>query len=299
MASNIARAGVELTVFDTRAGAVDELVGLGARRAGSVAEVAASVDVLCTCVLYDHQVREIFLADDGILANAKPGLVATIHSTVPPATIEDIVAAANGRVKIVDAPVSGASTGSKAGTLTLMVGASDEALALAAPVFELVAEHVIHVGAPGMGQIAKLGNNIMALGNQLIAMEAVRFADAFGLDRERLFEVAAVSTGASWAAENYAHFDRYGVEHTLAGTPELPHRLGKDLRYVVAVAQERWTYLPLTALGSQLLPEMYRARWAANAEAANAEAANAEAANAEAANAEAASEADSGDRSEL
>jgi 3-hydroxyisobutyrate dehydrogenase-like beta-hydroxyacid dehydrogenase len=274
MAANIARAGLDVTVFDTRPSAIDELVGLGARRAGSVAEIAGSVDVLCTCVLYDHQVRAIFLGDDGILENAKPGLVATIHSTVPPATLEDIVTAADGRVEIVDAPVSGASTGSKAGTLTLIVGASDTALALVAPVFELVAGHVIHVGAPGMGQIAKLGNNIMALGNQLIAMEAVRFADAFGLNRERLFEVAVVSTGASWAAQNYAHFDRYGVEHTLAGTPELPHRLGKDLRYAVAVAQDRWTYLPLTALGSQLLPEMYRARWAANEGAANEGASN-------------------------
>lgn len=265
MAANIARAGVVLTVFDVRRGAVDDLVRIGARAAGSVAEIAADVDLLCTCVLYDHQVREIFLGADGILAHAAPGLVATIHSTVPPATIEEIVAGA-GDTRIVDAPVSGASTGSQAGTLTMIVGADPDALDVARPVFELVAEHVIHVGAPGLGQVAKLGNNIMALGNQLLAMEAVRFAGAFGLGADQLFEVAGVSTGASWAVANYAHFDRYGVEHTLAGTPELPHRLGKDLRYAVTVAQEHWTYLPLTALASQLLPAMYEDRWATNSE---------------------------------
>jgi 3-hydroxyisobutyrate dehydrogenase len=263
MAANILRGGPELTVFDVRPAAVDDLVAQGARTAASVAEIASSVDVLCTCVLYDHQVREIFLGDGGILAHAAPGLTVAIHSTVPPATIAEIVAAA-GDTRIVDAPVSGASTGSEAGTLTMIVGAEPDALAAVRPVFELVAAHIIHVGAPGMGQVAKLGNNIMALGNQVLAMEAVRFAEAFGLDPDRLFEVAEVSTGASWAAANYAHFDRYGVEHTLAGTPELPHRLGKDLRYAVAVAQERRTYLPLTALAGQLLPDMYRARWAAN-----------------------------------
>lgn len=267
MAANVLRAGFDLTVFDVRADAVEALVAQGARAGGSVAEIASSVEVLCTCVLYDHQVREIFLgADgtDGILAHAAPGLITTIHSTVPPATIEEIDTAAAGRVAIIDAPVSGASSGSRAGTLTMMVGAHPDALDAARPVFEAVAEHVIHVGTPGMGQVAKLGNNIMALGNQLLAMEAVRFVEAFGLSAPRLFEVAEVSTGGSWAATNYAHFDRYGVEHTLAGTPELPHRLGKDLRHAVAVAQERWTYLPLTALASQLLPAMYADRWAAN-----------------------------------
>jgi 3-hydroxyisobutyrate dehydrogenase len=267
MAVNITKAGFDLVVFDRRAEAMDELVATGAQRAASVGEIAAEVDVLCTCVLYDHQVREIFLGDDGILARARPGLVAAVHSTVPPQTIELIVEAARpAGVEIIDAPVSGASIAAEAGALTLIVGASDAALAAAAPVFDAVAEYVIQVGGPGTGQIAKLGNNIMALGNQLLAMEAVAFAEAFGLERGRLFEVAAVSTGASWAAANYAHFDRYGVEHTLAGTDELPHRLGKDLRYAISIAQERRTYLPLTALGSALLPGMFTERWRRNAE---------------------------------
>jgi 3-hydroxyisobutyrate dehydrogenase-like beta-hydroxyacid dehydrogenase len=267
MAVNIAKAGFDLVVHDRRPQAVDDLVAAGARRAASVAEIAAQVDVLCTCVLYDHQVREIFLGEDGILAHARPGLVAAVHSTVPPQTIEAIDEGATAAgVLLVDAPVSGASIAAEAGALTLIVGASDAALAGAAPVFEVVAEHVIRVGGPGMGQIAKLGNNIMALGNQLLAMEAVAFAEAFGLDRHRLFEVAAASTGASWAAANYAHFDRYGVEHTLAGTDELPHRLGKDLRYAVAIAQERRTSLPLTGLGSALLPGMFVERWRRNHE---------------------------------
>ena len=94
MARNIARAGFDLTVFDLREEALASLEAVGARRAGSVAALAASVDVVGTCVLYDAQVREIFLADDGIIANARPGLVALIHSTVYPSTVVEIANAA-------------------------------------------------------------------------------------------------------------------------------------------------------------------------------------------------------------
>lgn len=268
MAINIAKAGFELTVFDLRESAMVELAGHGARPAASVAELASQVDVLCTCVLYDHQVRDIFLGDDGILANARPGCVALVHSTIFPNTVEELARLGEGRgIEVVDAPISGASTRSREGTLSMMVGGSEEALKTARPVLQTVAAHIFPVGVPGHAQIAKLGNNIMALCNQVVAMEAVRFAEAFGLDRERLFEIARVSSGASWAVDTYEHFDRYGIEHTLAGSDELPHELGKDLRTVVSIAQEDKTYLPLVALCSHLLPIMFAQRWAALASA--------------------------------
>jgi 3-hydroxyisobutyrate dehydrogenase len=262
MALNLAKAGVDLTVFDLRSEAVERLRLAGAKAAGSVGEVAADVDVLSTCVLYDHQVREIFLGSEGILANAKEGLVALIHSTILPDTVAEISRQAKDRgIAILDAPVSGSSIASRAGTLTVMVGGDAEALVAAGPLLSIVGENIIHVGSPGMGQVAKLANNIMSLGNQTVAMEAVRFAEAFGLDRRMLFDVVKVSTGASWAATNYEHFDRFGTEHTLAGTPELSHRLGLDLRYAVSLAQDRSTYLPVVSLCSQVMPGMFDDRW--------------------------------------
>jgi 3-hydroxyisobutyrate dehydrogenase len=266
MATNIARAGFDLTVFDRREEAMLALMEHGAKRIESVAQMAATVDVLCSCVLYDHQINEIFSGDDGIIANARPGLVCTIHSTVLPETVVEVaVQAQKAGIHVIDAPVSGASIASKAGTLTVMVGGSEDAISVASPVLAAVGRNIIRVGDAGMGQVAKLANNIMSMGNQVVAMEAVRFAESFGLEKDRLFEVAEVSTGASWAASNYSHFDRYGVEHTLAGTDELPHRLGKDLRYAVTVAQDRWTYLPVVAVCSQVLPAMFAERWQRNA----------------------------------
>jgi 3-hydroxyisobutyrate dehydrogenase-like beta-hydroxyacid dehydrogenase len=265
MARNLARAGVDLAVYDRRDEAVDELVALGARRADSVGALAAQVDVLLTCVLYDSQVKEIFDGPDGIIENGLPGLIVTVHSTISPDTVQEVSERARTvGIRVLDAPVSGASIASEKGTLTIMVGGDESALEDVRPILSIIGEHIIHVGAPGMGQTAKLANNIMALGNQLVAMEAIRFGEAFGLEREALLRVAEVSTGASWMSSNYAHFDRFGVEHTLAGTPELPHRLGKDLRYAVGVAQDRWTYLPITSLCSQLLPAMFAERWKRN-----------------------------------
>jgi 3-hydroxyisobutyrate dehydrogenase len=262
MATNIAKAGFDLLVYDLRDEALTLLESFGARRAESIAEVAASVDILCTCVLYDHQVRDIFLGDDGILANSGPGLIATVHSTVPPQVVIDLAAAAadNG-VQLLDAPVTGASAESAAGTLNLILGGDQSAIDRAAPVFEVVSSRMSRVGDPGMGQVVKLGNNIMSITNSLVVMEAVRFVETFGVDKSALFEVAQAGSGASYAVGNYPNMDRFGAEHTLAGSPELPFKLAKDLRYALEVAQERWTYLPIVGLASQLLPGMFTERW--------------------------------------
>lgn len=263
MAVNLAKAGIDLTVFDLRDEAMSTAERHGARRAASVGDVANSVDLVCTCVLYDHQVREIFLGEEGIIATAKPGLVAIVHSTVYPELVLEIAEAADRRgVVFIDAPVCGGRDRSRTGELTVMAGASKEAFAAAEPVFNIVGSNVFHVGDVGAGQVVKLGNNIMGLVNALVAMEAVRFVNAYGVDTADLFKVAMVSSGASRAVQNYSLHDRYRDEHTLAGTPELPYRMAKDLRYAIAAAQERSTNLPIVALCSQLSPGMYQERWA-------------------------------------
>jgi 3-hydroxyisobutyrate dehydrogenase len=265
MATNLAKAGKEPVVYDLRPDSVRELESHGAVGATSLAELVRDCDVICTCVLYDHQAEEIFLGPNGIVTLGRAGQVASIHSTILPATVVKIAeAAAKKGIGIVDAPVSGGSVRSKSGELTLMIGGEDWAVERICPFFKIMGKELIRVGAAGAGQVVKLGNNIMALCNQVVHMEAIRFVRAHGVTQEALDRVASVSTGASWAASNYEHFDRYGVEHTLAGTPELPHRLGKDLRYAIAVAQEKWTYMPTVALCSQLLPGLFEERWADN-----------------------------------
>lgn len=262
IAASIARAGFDLTVFDLREEAMAAAESYGARRASSVAELARSVDILGTCVLYDSQAKDIFLGEGGIIASANPGLVAIMHSTIFPETVTDIARAAQERdVLVVDAPVSGGRDRSRAGELTVMVGASEDAFAKAAPVLDAVGKDVFRVGDVGAGQVVKLGNNIMGLVNALVAMETVKFVNSYGVTSEDLFKVASVSSGASRAIESWSLHDRYKDEHTGAGTPEHPHRMAKDLRYAVTAAQERLTNLPIVALCAQLSPGMYAERW--------------------------------------
>ncbi|MBV7485548.1 NAD(P)-dependent oxidoreductase [Bordetella sp. BOR01] len=268
MATSIAKAGRHPMVYDLRKEAVRTQVSHGAVAATSLAELIQECDIIGTCLLHDHQVKEAFLGENGIVALGRPGQIAMIHSTVLPQTVLAIAAAAKEKgIGIVDAPVSGGGARSREsaleGTLTLMVGAEDWAWEKARPILEIVGANVIRVGAPGAGQVVKLGNNIMALCNQVLHMEAIRFVQAYGVTREALDTVARVSSGDSWAVANYEFFDKFGVDHTMAG-PELSHVLGKDIRYAVAVAQEQATYLPAVALCSQLLPGMFEERWANN-----------------------------------
>jgi 3-hydroxyisobutyrate dehydrogenase len=269
MAMSLAKAGMTPKVHDLRVEAMDGIALHGGVPA-SLIDLIDQCDVIGTCLLYDEQVQQLFLGPDGIVTRGRAGQVAMIHSTVLPATVRRIAEAAAAKgMGLIDAPVSGGGErlreGALEGTLTLMVGCEDWAFTEAEPVLRVMGSEVIRVGGPGAGQVVKLGNNIMALCNQVLHMEAIRFVEAFGVNREALARVAGVSSGASWAVSNYDHFDRYAVEHTLAGSPELPHRLGKDLRYVIEVAQAQWTYLPTVALCAQLLPELFEKRWAENA----------------------------------
>ena len=198
MALNLARSGMALSVFDVRPEALVECIAEGARAAATAADLIATVDVLCTCLSDEHQVRDLLLGPSGILPHARKGLVVVIHSTVTPRTIHDIASEAKTYdVKIVDAPVSGASTRSRKGKLTIMVGADDAAFSASKRVLEVVGSPLVRVGGPGDGQVAKLANNIMAVCNQVVMLEAVKFAEAMGMDRELLLQVAAASTGAS------------------------------------------------------------------------------------------------------
>lgn len=287
IAARIARAGFDLGVFDLRDDAIPPLEARGGTRAGSAAELAASVDLLCTCLATDEDVNALFLGSAGILEAARPGLVCTVHSTVLPQTVIDLAEQARMHdVEIIDAPVSRSDFASDARpgvdveddapplpgafpALTVMVGGSETAVARAMPVFEAVGDHVFVLGDVGMAQVAKIANNIMGISNSVIAMEAVRYADAFGLDKEKLFEVVSVSAGMSWSVLNYDLYDRLPDEQASLGKTKAPMSTGvKDLQHALASAEERSTFLPVVALCSQLFPTMLADRWRRNAQAA-------------------------------
>ncbi|MDU8942238.1 3-hydroxyisobutyrate dehydrogenase [Ovoidimarina sediminis] len=196
MAANLAAAGHEVTGFDPVAPYPD-----GVTPAKSGKDAARGRDVVIT-MLPDGPILRAVAAD--IMGVMTKGAVLLDCSTVDVDSARAVAADAEAMgLRPLDAPVSGGVGGASAGTLTFMVGGSDDAFKTAAPLFEVMGQKAVHCGAYGDGQAAKICNN-MILGVTMIATcEAFALADKLGLDRQAMFDVVSTSSGYSWSMNAY------------------------------------------------------------------------------------------------
>ncbi len=204
MAANLLKAGHQLKVFDVVPASVQHAAGLGATAASGPADAVAGAEAVVTMLPAGAHVREVYLGPGGILAAAAPGTLFMDCSTIDVATARDVAAEAEkAGMAMIDAPVSGGVGGAEAGTLTFMVGGSAEAFAWAEPFLQAMGKTVVHAGGAGNGQAAKICNN-MVLGISMIAVcEAFVLADALGLDRQKLFDIASKASGQCWSLTSY------------------------------------------------------------------------------------------------
>jgi 3-hydroxyisobutyrate dehydrogenase-like beta-hydroxyacid dehydrogenase len=172
--------GIELAVYDVAPDPVAELETAGAAVAGSVAELARDIDVLCVMVRDDDQVREVL---GEILGAARDGLTVVVHSTVAPPTPAELEDQAGRHgLQLVDAPVSGGPMGAAEGTLAIMVGGTEAAYAAALPALSAMGSRVLHAGPIGAGTKMKLARNLIHFVAFTAVTEAQRLAEAAGLD---------------------------------------------------------------------------------------------------------------------
>jgi 3-hydroxyisobutyrate dehydrogenase len=204
MAANLVKAGHQVTGFDVVAPLRDRLAGLGAASVKTVAEAARGAEVVVTMLPAGSHVREVCVAPGGVFETAAAGALLIDSSTIDVATAREMAArAADGGLAMVDAPVSGGVGGATAGTLTFMVGGTDEAFARARPILEAMGKNIVHAGGAGNGQAAKICNN-MILGVSMIAVsEAFLLAEKLGLDARRLFDIVSNSSGQCWSMTGY------------------------------------------------------------------------------------------------
>ena len=205
MATNVLKAGHQLTVFDARAEATAPLEKLGARRARDLAAVAAAVEVMLTSLPDDAIVEEVLFGSagtPGLIAGGRAGHVVFDLSTVNPDTTRRLaVRAAEHGVRLIDAPVSGSVGGAVAGTLAVMIGASASDVAPYESVLRAIGKNLFFLGETGRGNILKLLNNYVALTNQAALCEAMALADRLGVDRQTVGEVLSRASGASFILE--------------------------------------------------------------------------------------------------
>ena len=239
-------------VYDIRAEAMTPLAEAGASLADSVADVAAA-DIISVTVLDDAQVREVV---GELAANAKPGTVIAIHSTISDTTAVELAGELKQRgIHVVDAPVSGGGGAAEKGELATMVGAEREVYERIKPAFKKWASMVIHAGEPGAGTRMKLARNMLTFTSYAAACEAMKLAEAAGLDLQALGRVVRHTdalTGGPGAIMVRDDMKDLQPDHFLY-QPFLHTRgLGeKDLSLALALGEAASVDLPLARLAFQ------------------------------------------------
>lgn len=257
MATRLASWPGGLTVFDVRTGAMVPLVDAGATAASSIAAVAEA-DVISVTVLDDAQVRDVILGEDGLARNAKPGTVIAIHSTIRDGTAVELAAELEGDgIHVVDAPVSGGAGAASSGQLATMVGAGREVYERVKPIFKQWASLVIHAGGPGSGTRMKLARNMLTFTSYAAAGEAMKLADAAGLDLQVLGRVVRHTDaltggpGAVMIRDNLADLE---PGHWLYDVFVHTRGLGeKDLSLALGLGDSLGVELPLAELAASVL----------------------------------------------
>jgi len=204
MAQNLMKAGHGVIGFDIEKSAGERFGSAGGVAATAIDVACAGAEVVITMLPSGRDVREAYLAQGGVLASAPDGTLLIDCSTIDVESARAVAAAAavNG-LAMVDAPVSGGVAGAQAGTLTFMVGGSEQAFERARPVLAHMGKTIVHAGSSGTGQAAKICNN-MILGVSMIAVsEAFLLAEKLGLDAQGLFEIVSQSSGQCWSLTNY------------------------------------------------------------------------------------------------
>ena len=256
MLANLVKKGFEVVAYDVVPAALDAAARLGAARAGSIREAAADSDLVITMLPSSANVEAVYLSADGIIEGAEPGRLCVDMSTIDPGTSQRVAAQLNERrIRFLDAPVSGGVGGAAAGTLAIMVGGDARDLEEARPALAAMGGNIIHVGAVGAGEVAKLCNNLIS-GSALIAVaEAFRIGEAFGVDPQILTNVIAKSSGGTWVMEHMHPVP--GIVDSAASSRQyapgfMTDLMAKDLALAVNAAREKRVPVAVAAAAQQL-----------------------------------------------
>ncbi|MDD2050387.1 3-hydroxyisobutyrate dehydrogenase [Pseudomonas putida] len=260
MARNLIKAGHQLSLFDLNKTVLAELAELGGQISTSPRDAAQNSDMVITMLPAAAHVRGVYLNEDGVLAGVRAGTPVVDCSTIDPQTAREVsAAAAKQGVDLADAPVSGGTGGAAAGTLTFMVGASDELFATLQPVLAQMGRNIVHCGAVGTGQIAKICNNLL-LGISMIGVsEAMALGNALGIDTKVLAGVINSSTGRCWSSDTYNPWP--GIIETAPASRGYTGGFGaelmlKDLGLATEAARQAHQPVILGAVAQQLYQAM-------------------------------------------
>ena len=254
MAVNLARAGHTVRAFDLSAEALDRAAQHGCTAVASAAEAVQGADALVTMLPAGRHVAEVYRRS--VLPGARPETILIDCSTIDIATARAVEseAAAQG-LTMVDAPVSGGIAAAAAGTLTFMVGGSEQGFHRARPWLEAMGKAVIHAGGAGAGQAAKLCNNMILGATMAATCEAFVLAERLGLDPQTFYAIASKASGQSWSMTSYCPVPGVGPEtpadHGYEGGFAAALML-KDLALATEAAEDAHAFVPMGTRAEEL-----------------------------------------------
>lgn len=250
MAKNLLKAGFKVTVHNRSRGKVDELVAAGAKDGGSPAGVARASEVVLLCVPDTPDVEKVIFGDDGVVHGAKRDSVVIDCSTISAtATVEFAKRLQDKGVQMIDSPISGGPKGAIDGTLSCMIGGDAAIVERCMPVFKAIGKTFTRIGASGGGQLCKSCNQLVNTATMLGVAEAFALAKKMNIDPYKVRDALLGGTAKSFVLENHG---KRLLDGTLA--PGFRSNLMlKDIKLALGAGVACGSYMPVTALGAQML----------------------------------------------
>lgn len=198
MVEAILKGGYRVSVYDIDPEAASSLEPLGAQEAAGPGSLAARADLILTSLPDARAVRGVYLGEEGLISGVRPGSVLVELSTIDPTTVQELERSVSERgAVLLDVPVSGSPAEARRGELVLTAGGDREALGAVEPILRCFGGTIQHVGPVGAAKVVKIVNNMMTMGNVLVAAEAFSVGVKAGIAPDLLFEVLSRSGGRS------------------------------------------------------------------------------------------------------
>ena len=257
MAANLVKAGHEVHAFDLSAEALARAQENGCQTYTSVREAVQGAQAVVSMLPNGAIVESVYTAD--VIGHAPTSALLLDCSTIDVATARKVEEAARAAgYEMADAPVSGGIAAANGGTLTFMVGGSDAAFAKAEPILAAMGKAVIHAGASGAGQAAKICNNMILGATMIATCEAFALADKLGLDLQTFFDISSKASGQSWSMTSYCPVPGVGPQSPADNGYQGGFAAGlmlKDLKLAMEAAQAAGAKVPM----GQRAEELYEA----------------------------------------
>ncbi|MDO9143811.1 NAD(P)-dependent oxidoreductase [Rhodoferax sp.] len=252
MAGHILTAGYPLRVYNRSRDKAEALLARGAVWCDSPGELAANADVVITIVGYPHDVEQVYLGDNGIVARARGALLIDMTTSSPELAQRIAKAAAERGCSALDAPVSGGDIGARDAKLAIMVGGAEAAFEAALPILQLLGPNIVLQGGPGAGQHTKMCNQIVIAATIMGVCEGLAYGKAAGLDLPTVLK--SIGGGAASGFQLTVMGQKI-INGDFAPGFYIEHFI-KDLGIALAEAGRMQLDLPALALARRLYEEL-------------------------------------------